>query len=55
LLLNFIHKHHQPISLPWKTWFLSHRGRDLGELSIAPPSWSGLWEKAFPYTAPSPV
>jgi hypothetical protein len=36
LLLNFIHKLHQPISLPWKTWFFSHTGRDLGELSTTP-------------------
>jgi hypothetical protein len=36
LLLNFVHQLHQPILLPWKSWFFAHTCRDLGELSTAP-------------------
>jgi hypothetical protein len=36
LLLNFIHRLHGSDSLPWKDWFFSHTGRDLGDCSSAP-------------------
>jgi hypothetical protein len=33
LLLNFVHKLHQPESLPWKDWFRLHSPTDLGDTS----------------------
>jgi hypothetical protein len=36
LLLNFVHKLHQPESLPWKTWFRRHSAGDLGDSSSTP-------------------
>jgi hypothetical protein len=36
LLLNFVHKLHQPESLPWKDWFRLHSPSDLGDTSSTP-------------------
>jgi hypothetical protein len=33
LLLKFVHKLHQPESLPWKEWYFRHSGQDLGVFS----------------------
>jgi hypothetical protein len=35
-VLNFVHKLHQPESLPWKTWFRRHSAGDLGDSSSTP-------------------
>jgi hypothetical protein len=36
LLLNFIHKLHQPDSLPWKDWYRRHSPQDFGDASASP-------------------
>nr|XP_051206603.1 uncharacterized protein LOC127321619 [Lolium perenne] len=54
LLLNFVHKLHQSNPLPWKTWFYSHTGRDLGDFSAPPRSWRRSSLSVFPSTVPSP-
>lgn len=36
LLLNFVHKLHQPDCPPWKRWFLSTTRRDVGDPCSAP-------------------
>jgi hypothetical protein len=36
LLLNFIHKLHQPDSLPWKDWFRNHFAQDFGDALASP-------------------
>jgi hypothetical protein len=48
LLLNFVHQLHKPNPLPWKTWFLSHTGRDLGESSTSPFFLEKIVEECLP-------
>jgi hypothetical protein len=36
LVLKFVHKLHQPESLPWKEWYFWHSGQDLGVFSSTP-------------------
>ncbi|CAM0947028.1 unnamed protein product [Alopecurus aequalis] len=36
LLMNFVHKLHQNEDLPWKAWYRSQSGRDLGDVSSHP-------------------
>jgi hypothetical protein len=48
LLLYFVHQLHNPNPLPWKTWFLSHSGRDLGESSTSPFFLEKIVEECLP-------
>ncbi|KAK1666525.1 hypothetical protein QYE76_054684 [Lolium multiflorum] len=48
LLLNFVHKLHQPNPLPWKTWYFSHTGRDFGDPSSSPSFLERIVQECLP-------
>ncbi|KAK1613281.1 hypothetical protein QYE76_036954 [Lolium multiflorum] len=48
LLLNFIHALYTPNPLPWKRWFFSVTGRDLGETSKSPSFLERIVDECLP-------
>jgi hypothetical protein len=48
LLLNFVHNLHLPNPLPWKSWFFSSTGRDLGETSKSPSFLEKIVDHCLP-------